>query len=74
MKRKILIYRDYGCADVNNLYRTLKENFDRQTVAVEMTDAAEILKRNALNSNVLAFFMPGGAGYSVPNKTRVSGK
>lgn len=69
MKRKILIYRDYGCADVNNLYRTLKENFDRQNVAVEMTDAAEILKRNALNSNVLAFFMPGGA--ATPYRTKL---
>lgn len=61
MRNRILIYCDYGCADVSDLYAALNSCYADSGIAVEMTDASAILKDNALNDKVLAFFMPGGA-------------
>lgn len=58
---KILIYRDYGCADVSSLYEGLTSYFSPQGTEVGFTDAAEI-KAGILDKNVRAFFMGGGAG------------
>lgn len=60
MRDKILIYRDYGCADVNTLEQGLKEYFEPKGCKIGFTDAAGIIKDNELNENVLAFFMPAG--------------
>ena len=61
MRRRVLIYRDYGCADVSDLHAALGEFYAGRGIDVEMTDASAVLKDNALNDEVLAFFMPGGA-------------
>lgn len=61
MRSRILIYRDYGCADVSDLYAALENFYTGRGISVEMTDASAVLKDNALNDGVLAFFMPGGA-------------
>ena len=58
---KILIYRDYGCADVGPLYEALKSYFTSSSLEIGFTDAAEI-KAGVLDKNVRAFFLGGGAG------------
>ncbi len=73
MRNKILIYRDYGCADVNTLEQGLKEYFDPRGCQVDFTDAGGIIKDNDLNETVLAFFMPGGAGTPFRRKLEVLG-
>ena len=73
MRDKILIYRDYGCADVNTLEQGLKEYFEPKGCKIGFTDAAGIIKDNELNENVLAFFMPGGAGTPFRRKLEVLG-
>lgn len=60
MRSKILIYRDYGCADVSSLYGELASYFREKGITVDFTDAAEI-KNGVLNRNVKAFFLGGGA-------------
>ena len=60
MRSKILIYRDYGCADVSSLYGELTSYFREKGISVDFTDAAEI-KNGVLNRNVKAFFLGGGA-------------
>lgn len=60
MRSKILIYRDYGCADVSSLYGELASYFREKGISVDFTDAAEI-KNGVLNRNVKAFFLGGGA-------------
>ena len=57
-RNKILIYCDYGCANINNLEKTLKQEFPESEVGY--TDAARIIM-GALDETVQAFFMPGGA-------------
>ena len=61
MRSKILIYRDYGCADVSSLYGELASYFREKGISVDFTDAAEI-KNGVLNRDVKAFFLGGGAG------------
>lgn len=61
MRNKVLIYRDYGCADVTDLQTSLQQYFADSEMMVELTDAASILKESALDNKVAAFFMPGGA-------------
>lgn len=61
MRSKILIYRDYGCADVSSLYAELASYFCKEGLSVDFTDAAEI-KNGALDAKVKAFFLGGGAG------------
>ena len=61
MRSKILIYRDYGCADVSSLYGELASYFREKGMSVDFTDAAEI-KNGALDRGVKAFFLGGGAG------------
>lgn len=58
---KILIYRDYGCADVGSLYKGLASCFSSQRTEIAFTDAAEI-KAGVLDKNVRALFVGGGAG------------
>lgn len=73
MRNKVLIYRDYGCADVTALEQGLREYFVPRGSKVGFTDAAEIIRNNALNEDVLAFFMPGGAGTPYRKKLEVQG-
>ncbi|MGN1080384.1 MAG: BPL-N domain-containing protein [Alphaproteobacteria bacterium] len=61
MRSKILIYRDYGCADVSSLYGEVASYFREKGISVDFTDAAEI-KSGVLNREVKAFFLGGGAG------------
>ena len=58
---KILIYRDYGCADISSLYEGLTSYFTSVDTEVGFTDAAEI-KAGVLDRNVRALFLGGGAG------------
>ena len=58
MRSKILIYQDYGCADVSSLYGELASYFREKGISVDFTDAAEI-KNGVLNRNVKAFFLGG---------------
>ena len=73
MRDKILIYRDYGCSDLNALEYGLKEYFEPRGGTVDFTDAAGIIKKGSLNESVLAFFMPGGAGTPFRRKLEVLG-
>lgn len=72
MRDKILIYRDYGCSDLNALEYGLKEYFEPRGGTVDFTDAAGIIKEGSLNESVLAFFMPGGAGTPFGGNLRFS--
>lgn len=72
-KRKVLIYRDTGCADLTMLEKCLKEYFVPQGVAVHFVSADEIIKKNALDRSVVAFFMPGGASTPYRHKLEVLG-
>ena len=71
MRSKILIYRDYGCADVSSLYGELASYFREKGVSVDFTDAAEI-KSGALNRAVKAFFLGGGA--ATPYMQKLAGE
>ena len=73
MRNKILIYEDYGCADVSALEKGLREYFEPRGCKVGFTDAAGIINRNELNDEVLAFFIPGGAGTPYRRKLEVLG-
>lgn len=73
MRNKILIYKDYGCADVSNLFEELKEYFEPLNCKIEYTDSTDIIKYNSLNNDVLAFFMPGGRGTPYRQKLQVLG-
>ncbi len=71
MRSKILIYRDYGCADVSSLYAELTSYFQDKGIRVDFTDAAEI-KNGVLNRDVKAFFLGGGAG--TPYMQKLAGR
>lgn len=73
MRSKVLIYEDYGCADVSALAEGLREYFEPRGCSVDFTDAAGIIKYNELNDDVLAFFIPGGAGTPYRRKLEVQG-
>lgn len=73
MRNKVLIYKDYGCADVSALEQELRAYFEPRGCEVSFTDAAGIIYRNELNHNVLAFFMPGGASTPYRHKLEVLG-
>lgn len=73
MRSKILIYEDYGCSDVSSLLNRLKEYFEPRGYQVDLTDAGRILKESALNEDVFAFFMPGGAGTPYRQKLQAQG-
>lgn len=73
MRNKILIYEDYGCADVSALEKGLKEYFEPRGCNIGFTDAAGIINGGELNENVLAFFIPGGAGTPYRRKLEVLG-
>lgn len=70
MRNKILIYCDYGCADIGNLQKGLSDYFQNYGIEIATTDAAEIISGHSLNDKVLAFFMPGGA--STPYRQKLS--
>ena len=71
--RQNIIYRDYGCSDLNALEYGLKEYFEPRGGTIDFTDAAGIIKEGSLNESVLAFFMPGGAGTPFRRKLEVLG-
>lgn len=73
MRDRILIYQDYGCADTRVLEQGLRDYFEPRGTAVGFVDAAGIIKDNALNENVLAFFMPGGAATPFRRKLEYQG-
>ncbi|MBR1778227.1 MAG: beta-galactosidase trimerization domain-containing protein [Alphaproteobacteria bacterium] len=69
---KILIYRDYGCADVSSLYQELTSYFAPKQTEVGFTDAAEI-KAGILDKKIKAFFLGGGAGNPFMQKLKGEG-
>ena len=71
--KKVLIYQDYGCSDLSNLEKGLREYFVLSNLTIDYTDAADILKNNALNSNVTLFVMPGGAATPYLQKLKTFG-
>lgn len=73
VRNKILIYEDYGCADVSALEKGLRGYFEPRGCSVGFTDAAGIINGNELNDEVLAFFIPGGAGTPYRRKLEVLG-
>ena len=73
MRQKVLIYRDYGVADLTNLSKALELYFEPRGIQVDFTDASAILKENALDENVLLFVMPGGAATPFLQKLYVQG-
>lgn len=73
MRTKILIYQDYGCSDTTSLNDGLRVYFEPRGCSVGFTDAAGIIHGNELNDEVLAFFMPGGAGTPYRHKLQVLG-
>ncbi len=72
-RSKILIYDDAGCACTFDLVRILGNYFGPKGVMVKRTTADDIVKNNALNEQVLALFIPGGAATPYMNKLRVLG-
>lgn len=70
---KILVYDDVGCACTFDLVRVLGEYFGPKDVFVEAVKADDILKKDALNENVLAFFLPGGAATPYLQKLKTLG-
>ena len=70
---QVLIYRDYGVGDLNGLYNGLKQYFEPKNVLVDYTDAASIIKENALNDDVKLFVMPGGAATPFLQKLKTYG-
>lgn len=73
MRTKILIYQDYGCSDTTALTAGLREYFEPCGCSVGFTDAAGIINGGELNDEVLAFFIPGGAGTPYRHKLQVLG-
>ena len=73
MRTKILIYQDYGCSDTTALTASLREYFEPRGCSVGFTDAAGIINGGELNDEVLAFFIPGGAGTPYRHKLQVLG-
>ena len=71
MRSKILIYRDYGCADVHLLYKELVSYYRNEDVDVFFTDAAGI-KEGILGKDVKAFFLGGGA--ATPYMEKLAGE
>ena len=71
--KKVLVYRDYGCGDLNNLEKRLREHFSPLDIAVDFTDSASIIKDNALNDNVVLLVMPGGAATPYIQKLKTLG-
>lgn len=70
MKKRVLIYRDAGCADLTCLEKALR-NFDGSVV--EFTDSAAILRDDILQSGVDLFVMPGGAATPFLQKLQTLG-
>lgn len=73
MRNKILIYSDYGSSDLSSLQRSLNEYFAHLGVSIRTTTAEEIIKKNSLNEEVLAFFMPGGRATPYLQKLQTQG-
>ena len=73
MRNKVLIYEDYGCADISVLAKELRTYFEPRGCKVGFTNANEIISRNSLNQEVLAFFIPGGASTPYRHKLEVLG-
>jgi len=73
MRNKILIYEDYGCSDISALAAGLRDYFEPRGCEIGFTDAAGIIKNNDLRENVLAFFIPGGAGTPYRRKLEIQG-
>lgn len=73
MRNKILIYCDYGTNDIESLRQSLQEYFTPHGVKIETTDAKGIINENSLNTDVLAFFMPGGRATPYIEKLKVQG-
>lgn len=70
MHLKILIYRDYGCADVSSLEKELTFLFSKTNIHVGFTDVAGIVGGD-LDENVSALFVGGGAG--TPYRQKLGG-
>jgi len=73
MRNKVVIYEDYGCASVDVLKAALTQYYESRNISVETVDAAAIIRDNALNENVLALVMPGGAATPYRQKLQVQG-
>ena len=73
MRNQIVIYKDYGCADTTILEQELRAYFIPKKCKIDLVDATSIIKDNALNQNVLAFFMPGGASTPYRHKLETLG-
>lgn len=72
MRNRILIYNDSGTCDIRPLKEKLEEHFGAG-VEVKTVTADEIIRENALNEQVLAFFMPGGRATPYLEKLKVRG-
>lgn len=72
-RKTILIYEDYGCADITILLNELKTYFEPRGYTVGLTNAVGIIRGHELNESILAFFMPGGADTPYRQKLAVQG-
>ena len=72
-RNKVLLYCDYGSGDVDPLYEMLEDHLAPKGVGVEWVDASGIIKENALNDDVLAFFLGGGRSTPYREKLRHQG-
>ncbi|MFI3242119.1 MAG: BPL-N domain-containing protein [Alphaproteobacteria bacterium] len=73
MTKKILIYNDLGCEDVLIVQEEISNYFKKENVSVDFVDANQIINENALNSDVLAFIVPGGASSPYKQKLKTLG-
>ncbi len=72
-RSKILIYDDAGCACTFDLLRVLGNYFGPKGIFAERTTADDIIKKDALNEEVLALFIPGGAATPYMQKLKTLG-
>ena len=73
MRDKILIYCDYGCSNIGQLKSVLSSYFEPKGILVSETDAHQIIKEHLLDTDVLAFVLPGGAATPYRQKLSVQG-
>lgn len=74
MRYKVLVYADAGASNVELLLVLLRQVYAKEGVIVQKTTARDIAAQNALNENVLAFFMPGGSAQAFAEALGSEGK
>lgn len=73
MRNKILVYDDDGTADTGDLKRCLRAYFEPLKIETASVRGEDVLYKDALNDEILAFFLPGGAATPYMQKLKTLG-